>query len=386
MTVQYGMGTRTITLTLRPTKEQRHALERLQRQFHEACGYISAVAWQEREFNKVRLQRLIYTTVRARYGLLAQHTIRAIAVVADSYQADKTRRHTFRRDGAIVLDTPRLYRVAHNRASIATLDGRLSIALGIGGHQRRQLDAAARLAEADLVRDEKGRWRLRVCAHNTDPPPQQPADVLGIDLGIVSLATDSDGHAYSGKTVLGLRARYHHMRTKLQKKRTASARKLRRKRSKREHRFQKDVNHGISKAIVQRAATTGRAIAVEDLTHLRTRVRLNKLQRRTHSSWAYADLRAKIAYKAAMAGVTVVTVDPRYTSQTCSRCGHCERANRHSQASFVCRQCGVAAHADVNAAENIRALGRAAVNLPYIPRSGVLNGAGTSSQALAVGR
>lgn len=372
------MSTRTITLTLKPTDEQAHALDRLQRRFHEACDDISGAAWAAQEFNKVRLQRLVYGVVRERYGLLAQHAIRAIAVVADSYKADKTRQHTFRRDGAVVLDTPRLYRVAHNRASITTLDGRLSIALGIGGHQRRQLADAIKLAEADLIRDERGRWRLKVCAHYADPPQQEPSDVLGVDLGIVSIATDSDGHAYSGSTLLGLRARYAHMRTKLQKKHTASARKLRRKRARKERRMQSDVNHVISKAIVQRAATTGRAVALEDLTHLRTRVRLNKSQRRTHSSWAYADLRAKVAYKGIMAGVPIVFVDPRHTSQACSRCGHCERANRQSQASFLCRRCGFAAHADWNAAVNVRARGRAVVMLPHIPLCGVSNAGGTS--------
>jgi putative transposase len=380
------MSVRTIALTLKPTGDERAALERLQRQFNAACGYISQVAWERREFNKVRLQRLLYQDVRERFGLLAQHVIRAIAIVADSYKADKTQQHTFRDDAAVVLDTPRLYRLAHNRASIATLDGRRKVQLGIGGHQRRQLATAIKLAEADLVRDEKGRWRLLVSAHYGDPPASVPDDVLGVDLGLKSIATDSDGTQYTGAKVLGLRARFAHLRDKLHKKGTSSARKLRRKRSKREHRFQKDVNHCIAKGIVQRAAESGRAVALEDLTHLRERVRLKKSQRRAHSSWAYADLRAKIAYKACMAGVAVVLVDPRHTSQTCSRCGHCERANRQSQASFLCRQCGFAAHADCNAAVNIAVRGRAAVNLPYIPRSGVLNGAGTSPQPSGVGR
>jgi putative transposase len=379
------MSVRAIALTLKPTDDERAALERLQRHFNAACGYISQVAWERREFNKVRLQRLMYQDVRERFGLLAQHVIRAIAVVADSYKADKTHQHTFRDDAAVVLDTPRLYRIVHNRASLATLDGRQKVRLGIGGHQRQQLATAVKLAEADLIRDEKGRWRLPVSAHYDDPSAPVPTDVLGVDLGLKSIATDSDGTQYTGDKVLGLRARYAHLRDKLQKKGTASARKLRRKRSKREHRFQKDVNHCIAKEIVQRAAASGRAVALEDLTHLRERVRLKKSQRRAHSSWAYADLRAKIVYKATMAGVVVVCVDPHHTSQTCSRCGHCERANRHSQASFLCRQCGFAAHADWNAAQNISVRGRAAVNLPDIPRSGVLNGAGTSPQLLAVG-
>jgi putative transposase len=372
------MSTRTIALTLKPTADERAALERLRSRFNAACDYVSGVAWAAQEFNKVRLQRLVYGAVRADYGLMAQHAIRAIAIVADSYKADKTRQHTFRPTAAVVLDTPRLYRIIHNQVSMTTLDGRIKVRLGIGGHQRQLLREATKLAEADLVCDEKGRWRLKVCAHFPDAPTCTPTDVLGVDLGIVSIARDSDGVQYSGAKVLGVHARYAHMRRKLQKKGTSSARKLRRKRSRREHRFQNDVNHVISKAIVQRAAQTGRAVAVEDLTHLRSRVRLHKSQRRTHSSWSYADLRAKIAYKAAMAGIVLVAVDPRHTSQTCSRCGHGERANRQRQASFLCRSCGYAANADLNAAENLRVRGRVVVRLPDIPRDGVSNIAGTS--------
>src|SRR5262249_34742546 len=153
----------------------------------------------------------VYDDVRERFGLLAQHVIRAIAVVADSYKADKTHQHTFKDDAAVVLDTPRLYRIAHNRASTATLDGRLKVQLGIGEHQRQQLATAVKLAEADLVRDEKGRWRLLVSAHYADPPAPVPTDVLGVDLGIKSIATDSDGVRYTGDKVLGLRARFAHM-------------------------------------------------------------------------------------------------------------------------------------------------------------------------------
>src|SRR5436190_1255771 len=142
------MSVRTIALTLKPTTNQRAALERLQHQFNAACNDISQVAWEQQEFNKVRLQRLVYTQVRDRFGLMAQHTIRAIAVVADSYKADKTCQHTFRPDAAVVLDTPPLYRVVHNRADVTTLDGRLSLRLGIGGHQRQMLNDALKLAEA----------------------------------------------------------------------------------------------------------------------------------------------------------------------------------------------------------------------------------------------
>jgi transposase len=83
-------------------------------------------------------------------------------------------------------------------------------------------------------------------------------------------------------------------------------------------------------------------------------------------SWALFQLRAFIADQAALAGMPVVLVNPAYTSQTCSRCGHREKANRQSQAQFLCVKGGYACHADLNAAENIRqsALRRAAVIPP----------------------
>jgi putative transposase len=85
-------------------------------------------------------------------------------------------------------------------------------------------------------------------------------------------------------------------------------------------------------------------------------------------SWAFGQLRAFIAYKAWLAGVPLVLVNPAYTSQTCSCYGHCERAYRHSQVSFKCKSCGFSAHADLNAAETLR---RAAVNRPHaVARAG----------------
>jgi transposase len=65
--------------------------------------------------------------------------------------------------------------------------------------------------------------------------------------------------------------------------------------------------------------------------------------------------------------VAVVHVDPAYTSQGCSACGHIAKANRRNQSTFICRSCGFAEHADRNAARNIAArgvTGWAAVSLP----------------------
>ncbi len=120
------------------------------------------------------------------------------------------------------------------------------------------------------------------------------------------------------------------------------------------------MNHCIAKKIVTEAERTSRGIALEDLGGIRDRARLRKPQRVTLSSWAFAQLGSFIGYKARRAGVPVVYVDPAWTSRTCADCGHAGRRNRVSQALFICRNCGVVAHADRNASRNIAARGQIA--------------------------
>lgn len=64
-------------------------------------------------------------------------------------------------------------------------------------------------------------------------------------------------------------------------------------------------------------------------------------------------LRGMIEYKSKAAGITFLTVNPAYTSQTCHHCGHVAKENRESQAVFHCHACGWRDNADVNAAKNI---------------------------------
>ena len=186
-----------------------------------------------------------------------------------------------------------------------------------------------------------------------------------VDLGVVNIATDTDGHRAAGGHLNGLRRRHRRVRGRLQAKRTRSARRRLRRRSGRERRFATDVNHRIAKELVRRAERTGRGIALEDLDGIRGRIRARRSQRGVLHSWAFRQLGELIAYKAKLAGVPVVYVDPRNTSRQCPRCGHAEKRNRPSQARFRCVACGHTGHADHIAACNIAS--RAAVNRPNIP-------------------
>lgn len=118
----------------------------------------------------------------------------------------------------------------------------------------------------------------------------------------------------------------------------------------------KDVNHKVSRAVIQTAQTTENpVIALEELRGIRERVKATRKVNRMLHSWAFAQLISFVEYKAAKAGIPVVRVDPRKTSQTCSKCGHAERANRSKQSRFKCQNCGFEIHADLQAARNIAA-------------------------------
>ncbi len=141
-------------------------------------------------------------------------------------------------------------------------------------------------------------------------PEYVPDGFTGVDLGIVNIATTSDGTVHSGKHINQVRHRNRRLRTKLQAKGTKSAKRLLRHLSGREARFAADTNHRISKSIVTEAQRTTHGIALEDLGGIRARVRLRKPQRVTLHTWSFAQLGAFITYKAQRVGVPVIFVAP----------------------------------------------------------------------------
>jgi putative transposase len=340
-------------IRLNPTPEQHAALLATLAEANAACDAISAIAWQAREFRRIPLQKLSYHQVKDSFRLGAQVLIRCIAKVADAYKLDRKGVRAFRPHGAIAFDDRNLSWYTDKEAvSIWTVAGRQYIPYSLGEHQRKLLPD--RKGESDLVY-HKGTFYLLAVCDVPEPDEQQMHGVLGLDLGIVNLATDSDGEPHSGQQVERKRTWYVRRRAALQAVGTKSAKRRLHKLAGRQRRFQTDTNHRISKRLVAKAERTKRAIAVEELTGIRTRTRARgPEQRARHSNWAFAQLRQFISYKARREGVPVVAVDPRNTSRTCSCCGHCEKANRRSQAEFCCVACGHQAPADVNAALNIR--------------------------------
>lgn len=374
-------------LKLAPTEEQHRALLDTMHAFNAACDYIAEQAFEAKVANKFELQKMTYGELRTTYHLPAQLAIRAISKTTDVYKRDKSIKPTFRAEGAIVYDERVMSFKGLNHVSLLTIHGRVLVPFRIGAYQESRLESIK--GQADLLY-RHGVFSLAVTLDVPEPTPDTPDGTLGVDLGMINLATDSEGETFSGEQVEKNRKRNQALRQRLQKRGTKNAKRHLKKLSGKEARFKRNTNHVISKRIVQKAKANEQGIAIEELRHIRTRTeaRLRHSQRSRHSSWAFGQLRQFLSYKAALAGVPLHTVDPRNTSRTCHVCGHCAQANRKSQASFVCQSCGLAMNADINAAINIS---RAAVMQPLVSPGSHAGftarhaKAGTSPRALAGG-
>jgi len=214
--------------------------------------------------------------------------------------------------------------------SIWTVDGRMRGIRYTGSSDQLKMLAEYRKGESDLVR-RGGKWLLIATCDIPDPEVYEPVDWIGVDRGIVNLATTSDGTNYQGRGLNRYRRWQARKRAELQAKQTLSV-----------------------------AQRTGRGIAVEELDGIRDRVRLRRDQRGTFSSWPFHQLGQYLDYKSRQAGVPFLEVDPAHTSQRCPRCGHTGRANRPNRDHFSCRRCGLAGPADLVAGVNVRNRARSA--------------------------
>jgi putative transposase len=361
------LSTRTICCKVALDSAADAALRETQQAFNRAATYCASVAWEQGVTNKNKLHHIVYGATRAHYGLGAQLACcardKAAEAVRRARQDKKADCPTFRDDSSIRYDA-RTYRLMSlDRVSLNTLTGRVIGQLVLGDFQRRTLyDITWKIGGAELIR-RAGVWYLHITQTKADPAPAEPTGVLGVDLGLVNLATDSDGEQYSGTQVRAIRERRFQHRVRLQKATTRRARWRLRQLAGKEARFQRQVNHEISKQLVQKAKHDRKALALEDLKGIRERTAVRRSERRQRASWAFHQLRLFVCYKAQREGVRMVLIDPRNTSRRCSHCGHCEKDNRKTQDRFLCVACGYATHADVNAAVNIS---RAAVNQPIV--------------------
>lgn len=356
------------SLKLLPSPQQAKSLRLTLTRCNEAATWLARFGQDAETFGRYALHKLAYADLRIRFGLTAQATIRTIAKVADAYKVRRETAPVFRPNAAQAYDD-RILRFVRNgdAVSLWTLDGRIVVPVAMGEHQRRLM--AHRKGESDLC-FVRGCWHLAITCDVPEATTLQAEDWLGVDLGLMSLAVDSDGTMHTGADVERVRQRLAKRKAGLQRRRTKAAKRKLRKLAGKEARFRAHTNHCISKAVVQKAQRTARGIALEDLRGIRARVTAPRRQRARLHSWGFAQLRSFLSYKARRTGVPLACVNPSNTSRACPACGCVDKRNRPDQATFRCIGCGHTAPADQNAAVNIRARALAAqgeVMTPGVP-------------------
>jgi len=180
----------------------------------------------------------------------------------------------------------------------------------------------------------------------------EPKGYIGVDLnttGHLAVVSDPEtGKVWKlGKQAEHIHKKYKNIRCRLQKHGKYRVVKWIRDR---ESRIIRDLNHKVSKRIVEIAASRGYGVKLERLEGIRRNRRQARSFRYSLNSWSFYHLQRFVEYKAKLQGVTVAYVEPAYTSRTCSRCGHMGDRNGKR---FKCPSCGHVENADVNASFNI---------------------------------
>ena len=379
---------RTITVQLNPTPEQARTLKATLEQ-HTAC--FNAVAHEGFTMacsNGVELHKRTYYPLRAQYPDLPAQLVCAARVKATEAvksaltwkvkkeQAYPKKVEKAKKQGkpipffkpvrcphselACIRYDQRSYWVKWDKmtCSLATVDGRIELPFTVPAHLVQYV--GYHVCSADLC-FRKGRYTLHIVVSIPEPAIAPTMTVVGVDLGLNRPAVTSARQFLGEKQWKEQERRTFRLKRKLQAKGTRSAKRHLKKLSGKQFRRRRDHDHVLSKRIVQNTPP-GATIVLENLKNIRDTSKMGRgkkeskkrdNKRRLHS-WSFAQLYSFVEYKAQARGVRVVKIDPRHTSQTCSKCGYQARNNRCSQSVFHCRSCGYQLNADLNASFNIR--------------------------------
>ena len=360
-------------------------------QYRLACNYVSEYLFNNNfPLNKNEVQKVIYNTIREKFNLKSQMTISCIRSVIARYKTVKTQmaRRPYKyqdqntgewyrevRDlnwlhKPISFNSPQvdLQRnrdwsyLTSGQLSINTLDGRVKVDPICRGFNQ-YLDGTWKFGLAKLLKSS-GKWYLHISATKevTDFDKQAVKHVVGIDRGLRFLATSYDEQGktafFDGQAIMRKRAKYQKLRAILQAKGTKSAKRRLKKLSGRENRWISDVNHCLSKTLVQKYGANT-LFVLENLNGVSfERTDLPKALRNQNKSWAFYQLEQFLTYKAHLNNSEVVEVSAKYTSQRCPKCGVIKKDNRnHEKHEYHCDNCGYRSNDDRIGAMNIQLLG-----------------------------
>lgn len=371
-------------------------LHQLMVAFRDGCNYVSKYIF-ENDFvlNTTKIQKSIYYDLRSLYHLKSQVALTCIRSTVARYKTVKTqlsqksyRYDTGKKDKngkAVWKSEPRdlnwlwypinfkrpqadlqrnrdWSKLSNGDLSVAGLTKRVKVTPVCHGFNQ-YFDGTWKLGTAKLLH-VNNKWYLHIAATKDIPELQNDYinNVVGLDRGLrfITNVYDSKGKSifFNGKQLVAKRRHYKKLRAKLQSKGTKSAKHRLKKIGNRENRWMTDVNHQVTKTLVNHYGPNT-LFVIEDLTGIRkTTEKVKKDKRYEQASWAFYQFEQFLTYKANLYHDSVVKVDAHYTSQRCPKCGQIKKNNRdHNKHVYICSNCGYSSNDDRIGAMNIQQLG-----------------------------
>ena len=340
--------------------------------YMKALNYVSKFAAENNLYlaPQKKLHNAVYYDIRSKFDLTSQLACSVSRDVLAKYKALKTNKQLFKtKKGKPTneINIPEFKRptltLVYNKdfsftkdglISIVTLSGRKKVAYYKNDYVNQFINNSEWKYGGAILKQYKNNYYLLLTVNKE--VETTATNIVGVDLGLNFIATAYDGEKttfYSGKKVKEYRAHYKKIRQELQSKNTKSAKRRLKAINNRENRYINDVNHCISKALVN--SNPNSVFVVEDLTNIRPALaKVKKKDRYYMVSWSYGDLINKLEYKALLQGSTLIKVNPKYTSQTCPICGKIDKNNRNKKLHiYKCRHCGYSSNDDRIGAMNI---------------------------------
>lgn len=403
----------TMKLHIHTSEAQGMAFDQFTRRYATACDFVSQYVFDHGFIlNSLVLQQILYQTIRKQFELKAQMTISVIKTVTARYKTvqEQLWQHPYRYptiegDKEVWKSIPRTLewlqkpiRFSRPQAdlvrgrdynflnrgkllSLNTLEKRAQVSFDVPDYfYEKFLDGSWTFGAGKLVK-LKGEWYFHISMTKKvlyEAEPEHPSHVVGIDRGLRFLASvyDEQGRSlfFSGQEAMRKRQAFADTRAELQSKGTKSAKRVLKRISGRENRWMSDVNHQISKTLVQTYGEDA-LFVLEDLTGVSfAEQNLNRGAdgNRELRSWAFYQFEQFLKYKADDAGAMVIKVSPAYTSQRCPKCGRIHKQNRdHHNHEYICDACGYRSNDDRIGAMNLYTLGTMYVSGDTNPRFGV---------------
>lgn len=352
----------TSKIQIYPTDEQIEKLTKTLIQVRKALNYISTYVYENNCLVQSKINKDTYYYLRETYNLKSQMAQSVMKTVIAKYKTNKSNGHDFTKVQFKKLEYDlvwnRDYSLTNNIFSINTLDGRLKIPFESKGMEK-YFDGTYKFGTAKLVyKFNKYFLHIPMTKEYHQTTPYSINKIVGIDLGINFIATCYDSYGtttfFKGRHIKAKRGGYKILRKQLQECGTKSAKRKIKSIGSRENRWMNDLNHSITKALVERYGANT-LFVLEDLTGIRNSTeKVNINNRYVSVSWAFYQFRQLLEYKATMNKSLVIAVDPKYTSQTCPKCGHIEKANRDKKKHiFCCKNCNYQSNDDRIGAMNL---------------------------------